>query len=68
MISVTAILADFPSSPMIVTISADITASDDPTCSDEEKAALKEAEADVDAGLASIEADLEEFEDLVAGN
>ena len=48
---------------MILTISADITASDDPTCSDEEKAALKEAEADVDAGLASIEADLEELED-----
>ena len=52
---------------MIVTISADITASDDPTCSDEEKVALKAAEADVDAGLALIEAALEEFEDLVVG-
>ena len=64
----TAILADFPSSPMIVTISIDITSSDDPTCSDEEKMALNEAEADVDEGLAAIEADLEELQDLVAGN
>ena len=39
-----------------------------PNTTDEEKAALKEAEADVDAGLESIEADLEELEDIVAGN
>ena len=53
---------------MIVTISIDITSSDDPTCSAEEKVALNEAEADVDEGLAAIEADLEELQDLVAGN
>ena len=52
---------------MIVTISADITASDDPTCTDEEKNALKEAEAAVDEGLATIEADLEDALDAVEG-
>ena len=52
---------------MILTISADITASDDPTCTDEEKNALKEAEAAVDEGLATIEADLEKALDAVEG-
>ena len=53
---------------MIVTLSEDITASEFPACSDEEKSSLKEAEAAVDEGLASIEADLEDALALVAGS
>ena len=45
---------------MIVSIAADITASTFPTCTDDEKNSLKEAEAAVDEGLATIEADLVE--------
>ena len=52
---------------MILTISADIIASDNPTCTDEEKNALKEAEAAVNEGLATIEADLENGLDAVEG-
>ena len=52
---------------MILTISADITASNDPICTEEEKNALKEAEAAVDEGLATIEADLENALDAVEG-
>ena len=52
---------------MIITVSADITASEDPECSAEEKNSLKEAETSIDEGVASIEADLKELEAVVEG-
>ena len=44
---------------MILTISSFIIASEFPTCSDEEKDSLMEAETAVDEGLAIIEVNLE---------
>ena len=52
---------------MIITVSADITASEDPECSAEEKNSLKEAETSIDEGLALIEADLNELETALEG-
>ena len=55
----------YPSSPEIITMAADITSSADPTCSDAEKAslstqgiALDEAIATVDAALMAVQDDL----------
>ena len=45
------IVQEFISSPEIITISAFIVASPDPTCSDEEIASLEEAAETVDEGL-----------------
>ena len=57
---VTTILADYPSSSKIVSVSSDIIESAFSTCTDEEKNSLKEAEAEVDEGLATIESGLED--------
>ena len=67
LILVTTILADYPSSSKIVSVSSDIIESAFPTCTDEEKNSLKEAEAAVDEGLASIEADLADAIDAFEG-
>merc|ERR1712038_2222850 len=57
----------YPSSPDIITMAADITSSADPTCSDAEKAslttqatALDEAIATVEAALMAVQDDLEQ--------
>ena len=67
LILVTTILADYPSSSKIVSVSSDIIESAFSTCTDEEKNSLKEAEAAVDEGLASIEADLADAIDAFEG-
>ena len=56
------IVQEFISSPEIITISAFIVASPDPTCSDEEIASLEEAAKTVDEGLEEIGSALVELE------
>ena len=53
--SVTKLALDFPASPMIATVGADIVASADPTCSDAEKASLVTAEAGLEEAAAAVE-------------
>merc|ERR1712130_312263 len=57
----------YPSSPKIIAMAADITIPADPTCSDAEKASLKtqstaldEAAATIDAALMAVQGDLEQ--------
>ena len=53
--SVTKLALDFPASPMIATVGADIVASADPTCTDAEKASLVTAEAGLEEAAAAVE-------------
>ena len=53
--SVTRLALDFPASPMIATVGADIVASADPTCTDAEKASLVTAEAGLEEAAAAVE-------------
>ena len=53
--SVTMLALDFPASPMIAAVGADIVASADPTCTDAEKASLVTAEAGLEEAAAAVE-------------
>merc|ERR1712130_848739 len=53
----------FPSSPEIITMSADITSSADPTCSDAEKASLTSQAIALDEAIATVEAALMAVQD-----
>ena len=52
---------------MIITISLDITQSIDPTCSEDEKNALREQESKVDEGIEAVESALEEANSALSG-
>merc|ERR1712045_177354 len=52
---ITKLALDFPASPMVATVGADIVASADPTCSDAEKASLVTAEAGLEEAAAAVE-------------
>ena len=67
-VSVTVILLEIPGSPQILTISAFIIASPDPSCSEDEIASLEDLDAQVDAGLEELNSQLEEFESALEGN
>ena len=54
---------EFPSSPTIITLSADIIASADPTCSDDEKTSLAAQATAIDEAIATVEAALEAVQD-----
>ena len=58
------IVQEFISSPEIITISAFIVASPDPTCSEDEISSLEEAAEVFEEGLEEIEASLEELEGM----
>ena len=49
------ILAAFPASPKIITVGGYVTASADPTCTDLEKASLKEWETSLDEAAETLE-------------
>merc|ERR1712130_25354 len=53
----------YPSSPDIITMSADITSSADPTCSDAEKASLTTQATALDEAIATVEASLMAVQD-----
>ena len=61
--SVITAVDQFPSSPTIITLSADIIASADPTCSDDEKTSLTAQATAIDEAIATVEAALEAVQD-----
>ena len=52
---------------MIIKISLDITQSIDPTCSEDEKNALREQESKVDEGIEAVESALVEANSALSG-
>ena len=65
---VVAIATDFPASPKVATVGADIVASADPTCTDAEKTSLKEQEAAVETAAAAVEMAYDEAQQTLMGN
>ena len=58
---------DFPSSPQVTALAADIVASTIPGCSETELQSLKEKESSVDEAITEVEESLEEVNSIYGG-
>ena len=61
------IALDFPASPSITDLAADIVASTIPGCSETELQSLKEKESSVDEAITEVEESLEEVTSIYGG-